>query len=56
MEKAGKTTIKNIRSHEFDKYLAVVDPRNGDDFFLKVFLSIKSFYTFYYLQMPHLLS
>lgn len=37
MEKAAKTTIKNIRSHEFEKYLAVADPGNGDEFFSEVF-------------------
>jgi hypothetical protein len=42
MEKAAKATIKNIRSHEFEKYLAVADPRNGDDFFLEVFLPFES--------------
>ena len=54
MEKAAKTTIKNIRSHEFEKYLAVADPGNSDEFLLEVFLPIKSFYIFYCLQMPHL--
>lgn len=39
MEKAAKATIKNIRSHEFEKYLAVADPGNGDEFFSEVFLS-----------------
>ena len=44
MDKAPKTTIKNIHSHEFDKYLAVANPGNGDEFFFEVFLPIKSFY------------
>ena len=51
MEKGAKTTIKNIRSHEFEKYLAVVDPGNGDEFFLEVFLPIKSFYIIFLLSL-----
>ena len=50
MEKAAKTTIKNIHSHEFEKYLAVGDLGNGDKFFLEVFLPIKSFYITFLLS------
>ena len=57
MEKTAKTTIKNIRSHEFEEYLVMVDPRNGNELFLKVFLPIKSFYIFTISKiMLHLLS
>ena len=50
MEKAAKTTIKNICSHEFEKYLALADPRNGNEFFLEVLLLIKSFYIIFLLS------
>lgn len=48
MEKAAKATIKNIRSHEFEKYLAVADPGNGDEFFSEVFLPFESMAIFFF--------
>lgn len=52
MEKAAKATIKNIRSHEFEKYLAVADPGNGDEFFSEVFLPFESLAILFSFSKP----
>ena len=42
MDKAAKAAIKTIRSQEFEKLLAVADPKNGDQFIAEVFKSVRS--------------
>lgn len=36
MDKAAKAAIRSIRNQEFEKFLAVADPKNGEPFFAKV--------------------
>jgi hypothetical protein len=55
MEKAAKASIKNIRSHKFEKFLAVADPGNGDEFFSEVILPSNPCTLFFFLLIPHLL-
>ncbi len=42
MNNASDKFVKAIHSKDFDKYLAVANPKNGDDFFREVMLFIST--------------
>ena len=50
MQTANEKAIKSIKQKDFVKYLAVANPKNGDEFFLQVRATLLAPITFSLLQ------
>ena len=50
MQTANEKAIKSIKQKDFVKYLAVANPKNGDEFFLQVRATLPAPITFSLLQ------